>query len=201
MSPPMQRIDTIRQIVEVTNVEDLFVTSIGATVGDLWNLRHGDNVFFTTVLGSVSSTALGLALALPHRRVIAIESDGSVLMNTGAMCTLGSERPANLTIAVMDNGMYENIGGHPTHTSGGTDLAAMALAAGCPDAVCTDDLEDFTEHFKRMLGDGRLGYLVARIAPGVHPWPADKKKRTDGTEDKYRFLRYIERLEGVRIHL
>src|SRR5262249_17521299 len=130
----------------------------------------------------------------------AIESDGSVLMNTGAMCTLGSERPANLTIVVMDNSMYENIGGHPTHTAVGTDLAAMALAAGCPDAIGTDDLKDFTEHFKRMLGDGRLGYLVARIAPGVHPWPTDKKKRTDGTEDKYRFLRYIERLERVRIH-
>jgi len=196
----MQRIDAIRRIVELTNVVDLFVTSIGATLDELWNLRHGDNVFFTTVLGSVSSTALGLAIALPHRRVIAIESDGSVLMNTGAMCTLGSERPPNLTVVVMDNGIYENIGGHPTHTSRGTDLAAMAFAAGCPDALGTDDLEAFTEHFRRMLGDGRLGYLAARIAPGVHPWPADQRKRTDGTEDKYRFVQYIERLEGIRIH-
>jgi thiamine pyrophosphate-dependent acetolactate synthase large subunit-like protein len=83
--PHMQRIDAIRRIAAVTNAEDLFVTSIGGTVDDFWNHRHGDNVFFTTVLGSVSSTALGLALALPHRRVIAVESDGSVLMNTGAM--------------------------------------------------------------------------------------------------------------------
>src|SRR5262245_5460358 len=180
MSPRMQRIDAIQRVVAATDENDLFITSIGATIDDLWNHRHGDNVFFTTVLGSVSSTALGLALALPHRRVIAIESDGSVLMNTGAMCTLGSERPENLTIVLMDNSMYENIGGHPTHTAVGTDLAAMALAAGCPDAIGTDDLKDFTEHFKRMLGDGRLGYLVARIAPGVHPWPTDKKKRTDG---------------------
>jgi thiamine pyrophosphate-dependent acetolactate synthase large subunit-like protein len=187
-------------MVAATAGEDLFVTSIGATVEDLWNHRHGDNVFFTTVLGSVSSTALGLALALPHRRVIAVESDGSVLMNTGAMCTLGAERPANLTVVVMDNGIYENIGGQPTHTSRGTDLAAMARAAGCPDAAAAHDPEGFARDFARMLGDGRLGYLVARIAPGVHPWPPDRKKRSDGIEDKYRFLRYVERLEGIRIH-
>jgi len=196
----MQRIDALRAITAVTTVEDLFVTSIGATLDDMWNLRHGDNVFFTTVLGSVSSTALGLALALPHRRVIAIESDGSVLMNTGAMCTLGAERPGNLTVTVMDNGIYENIGGHPTHTARATDLAAMARGAGCADAVAVTETGEFTQQFARMLTDGSFGYLVARIAPGVHPWPADQKKWSDGVEDKYRFLRYVERLEGVRIH-
>jgi sulfopyruvate decarboxylase subunit beta len=200
MSPSMQRIDAIRCLTAATNVEDLFVTAIGGTIDDFWNHRHGDNVFFTTVLGSVSSTALGLALALPHRRVIAIESDGSVLMNSGAMCTLGAERPPNLTVVVMDNGIYENIGGHVTHTSRGTDLAAMARGAGCPDAIAVSEAEGFSENFERMLGDNRLGYLVARISPGVHPWPAEQKKRSDGTEDKYRFLRYVERLEGVRIH-
>lgn len=196
----MQRIDAIRRIVAVTSAEDLFVTSIGATIDDLWNHRHGDNVFFTTVLGSVSSTALGLALALPHRRVIAIESDGSVLMNTGAICTLAAERPANLTVVVIDNGIYENIGGPPTHTSRGTDLAAMARAAGCPDASAAHDPENFAEQFERMLGDDRFGYLVARISAGVYSWPADQKKRSDGIEDKYRFLRYVELIEDIRIH-
>jgi sulfopyruvate decarboxylase subunit beta len=195
----MQRIDAIRRIATLTNENDLFVTSIGATIDDFWNYRHNDNVFFTTVLGSVSSTALGLSLALPHRRVIALESDGSVLMNTGAMCTLGAERPGNLTIVVMDNGIYENIGGPPTHTSRGTDLAAMASAAGCPDATAAHDIESFAAHFERMLNDGTLGYLVARIVPGVHPWPADQKKHSDGIEDKYRFLRYVEKLENIRI--
>lgn len=194
----MQRINLIRRIAAATNAEDLFVTSIGATLDDFWNYRHGDNVFFTTVLGSVTSTALGLALVLPHRRIIAIESDGSVLMNTGAMCTLGAERPGNLTVVVIDNGIYENIGGHRTHTSRGTDLAAMARGAGCPNALSAQEEQDFTASFQSMLDDNQLGYIVARVAPGVYPWPAEKKKRTDGLEDKYRFLRYVENLEGTR---
>ncbi len=34
--------------------------------------------------------------------------------------------------------------------------------------------------------------------PGLRP--ADKRKPTDGVEDKYRFMRYVERLEGTVIH-
>jgi thiamine pyrophosphate-dependent acetolactate synthase large subunit-like protein len=196
-------------MIAVTSASDLFVTSIGGTIDDMWELRQDDNVFFTTVLGSVSSTALGLALALPHRRVIAIETDGSVLMNTGAMCTLGLEAVSNLTVAVMDNGIYENIGGPPTHTSRGTDLAAMARGAGCADALSCNEVNEFAAQFERMINDDRFGYLVARIVPDNKPWPPEPRKhadgspanekRSDGVEDKYRFLRYVERLEGIRI--
>src|SRR5258706_5449782 len=112
----LPRIEVIRHIAALTGPQDLFVTSIGATLDDWWNHKQADNTFFTTVLGSVSTTALGLAIALPHRRIIALESDGSVLMNTGALCTLAAERPDNLTIVVMDNSIYECIGGPPTHT-------------------------------------------------------------------------------------
>ena len=200
MTTNLPRIEVIRRIAALTGPEDLFVTSIGATLDDWWNHKPADNTFFTTVLGSVSTTALGLAIALPHRRIVALESDGSVLMNTGALCTLAAERPANLTVVVMDNAIYECIGGPPTHTRT-ADLARMAAAAGCAETASVGDPEHFTESFARMLGDDALGYLVARIAPGVHPWPREKRKPTDGVEDKYRFLRYVERLEGIRIHL
>ena len=49
-------------------------------------------------------------------------------------------------------------------------------------------------------GDRELGYLVAKIEPGVHPWADDERKPTDGVEDKYRFIRYVEQLEGKVIH-
>lgn len=200
MTTSLPRIEVIGRIAALTGPEDLFVTSIGATLDDWWNHKQADNTFFTTVLGSVSTTALGLALALPHRRVIALESDGSVLMNTGALCTLGAERPANLTVVVMDNAIYECIGGPPTHTRT-ADLAAMAAAAGCAETASVAEADAFSDAFARMLADGALGYLVAKIAPGVHPWPREERKPTDGVEDKYRFLRYVERLEGIRIHL
>jgi thiamine pyrophosphate-dependent acetolactate synthase large subunit-like protein len=197
----MQRIDVIERIAAATTAQDLFVTAIGATLDDWWNHKHGDNTFFTTVLGSVTTTALGLAVALPHRRIVALESDGSVLMNTGALCTLGAERPPNLTVVVMDNGIYESIGGPATHTARRTDLARMAEAAGCLNTGSVADPARFDDMFRQALADGEMAFLVAKIAPGVHPWPAAQRKPTDGIEDKYRFLRYVERLEGKPIHL
>ena len=197
----MQRIEVIRHMAQVVTKDDLVATSIGQTSDDWWNHKPADNTFFTGILGSVTPTALGLAVSLPHRRIIAIESDGSVLLNTGAMCTLGKERPPNLTVVVMDNGIYENIGGLATHTSFNTDLAKMAEGAGCLNCVTVREADEFDRQFRRMLDDGQMGYLVAKIEPFArHKWEWKDRKATDGVEDKYRFLRYVEKLEGVVIH-
>src|SRR5258708_36105184 len=127
----MQRIEAIRHMAQVVTKDDLLTTSIGQPWDDWWNHKPADNTFFTGILGSVTTTALGLAVLLPHRRIIAIESDGSVLLNTGVMCTLGKERPENLKVVVMDNGIYENIGGPTTPCYANMDLAQMDQAPGC----------------------------------------------------------------------
>src|SRR2546427_7017252 len=154
---PMQRIEAIRHMAQVVTRDDLLTTSIGQTWDDWWNHKPADNTFFTGILGSVTTTALGLAVSLPHRRIIAIESDGSVLLNTGVMCTLGKERPENLTVVVMDNGIYENIGGPPTHTSAHTDLAKMAQGAGCLNSVTVREAGGIWRAFRRMLFGGAVG--------------------------------------------
>lgn len=198
----MQRIEVIKAMAQVVTAEDLVTTSIGATWDDWYNHKPkgAENTFFTGVLGSVTTCALGIAVALPHRRVIAIESDGSVLMNTGMMCTIGCERPPNLTVVVMDNGIYENIGGPPTLTSKNVDLAKMAEGAGCLNALTVRDAAAFAREFKRQMTDKEMGFIVAKIEPGKFPWKWEDRKPTDGIEDKYRFMRYVEKLEGIVIH-
>ena len=122
-------------------------------------------------------------------------------MNTGAMCTLGNERPSNLTVEVMDNGIYENIGGPPTHTSRNTDLAKMAEGAGCLNTATAKTIEEFNERFLASWEGKEMAYIVAKIEPfKKHPWDWEARKPTDGIEDKYNFLRYVEKLEGVVIH-
>jgi hypothetical protein len=37
------------------------------------------------------------------------------------------------------------------------------------------------------------------MEPGRTQWPPEKKKPTDGVEDKFRFIRYVEALEGIEI--
>lgn len=198
----MQRLDVARVIAEQTTTEDLFVSSVGGIIDDWWNLRPGgeDNTISLSILGSVSATALGLALALPHRRIVAIETDGSVLMNLGAVCTLAVERPANLTVVVLDNELYECIGSAPTLTAEGVDLAAIAAGAGCPHTATVRTTEDLRSQLGKALSDGELGYLVAKIEPGMQVWPEEQRRFTDGVEDKYRFIRHVEKLEGRRLH-
>ena len=197
----MERIDVIRRIAPHVTAEDLVVTSIGATWDDWWNHKPANNTFFTGILGSVTTTALGMAVSLPHRRILVLESDGSVLLNTGAMCTLGNERPPNLTVIVMDNGIYENIGGPPTHTSRNTDLAVMAAGAGCLNAATARTIEELESCFRASWEGREMAYIVAKIEPfKKYPWKWEDRKPTDGIEDKYNFLRYVEKLEGVVIH-
>jgi thiamine pyrophosphate-dependent acetolactate synthase large subunit-like protein len=197
----MQRIDAVKIIAALFTAEDLCVSSLGAIHQDWWN--HAPpigNTFNPIILGSISTTALGLALALPHRRVLALETDGSVLMNTGALCTLGSQRPGNLTVVVMDNGLYEIIGSAPSLTSHNADLAKMAEGAGCINAVTVRNVDGLKREFEKMWTDDEMGYIVAKIEPGMHRWAPEQLKSTDGVEDKYRFIRYIEKLENIVIH-
>lgn len=198
----MQRAEVLEGLVPLVTEEDLFVCSIGAVVDDWWNLRPGraDNTFSAVALGSHASTGLGLAVALPHRRVIVLDTDGSVLMNTGILCTLGNERPPNLTVIVLDNEMYESAGGQPTLTSGHTDLARMAEGAGCLNASTVSSMDAFRKEAKHLLEDDEMGFLVAKIAPGSHPWRREERYPLDGVEDKYRFIRHVERIEGITIH-
>ncbi|MFE2089171.1 thiamine pyrophosphate-dependent enzyme [Streptomyces sp. NPDC059460] len=198
----MKRIDAARIIAGHTTTEDLFVSSVGGILDDWWNLRPGgeDNTLSLSILGSVTSAALGLALALPHRRIVAIDTDGSMLMNTGILATLGNQRPPNLTVVVLDNELYECIGSAPTLTAGNTDLAKMAEGAGCVNTVTVRDEPALAAALAGQLDDGECGFIVAKLEPGMEVWPPEKRRYTDGVEDKYRFIRHVERLEGIRIH-
>jgi len=92
-----------------------------------------------------SPMCLGLALSCSEQRVVAIEGDGSMLMALGGFTTVARYQPANLGIIVFDNGHYVTTGDGqvPTATSAGTDLAAIARAAGIAQATTVDELGAF----------------------------------------------------------
>src|SRR5690606_11182295 len=97
-------------------------------------------------MGDVVGLALGLALALPHRKVVCLDGDGAVLMELGQLIAVGQEQPDNLVIVVVDNEVYESIGWgpagrRPTATARNADLAAIAGASGIPYAVNIESME------------------------------------------------------------
>jgi thiamine pyrophosphate-dependent acetolactate synthase large subunit-like protein len=147
-------------------------------------------------MGIGSPAGLGLALALPHRRVVVLDGDGSMLLNLGVLATLGNLKPPNLTIFVMDNECYESIGGFPTATAGGVDLAAMAKGAGVKNATTTRTAEEFKTAAERALSDTAFHFIVAKVEKGTKRLPPIYM---DGIEEAYHFLRHIEESEGIHI--
>lgn len=81
-------------------------------------------------MGAAVMTGFGLALARPDRRVLVVTGDGELLMNVGALATVGIVNPPNLAILCVDNGHYGETGYQHSHTSLGVDLAAIASGAG-----------------------------------------------------------------------
>ncbi len=177
-------------------------TYIGA-VGFEWAAltREHPRTALLGQMGNVIGLALGLALALPHRKVVCLDGDGSVLMELGQLVALGQEAPPNLVVFVVDNGAYESIGRgkrgpRPTATAGKTDLAAMARAAGVPYTANVDTLKQLEAEMKLAFGKPGCRFINVRTLPGHAHVPP---RQVDGFEEKYRFVRYVERLEKIRI--
>ena len=159
----MLRIDALASIYD--DIEDCAVVTImGAVAVELYSLGHRSNFFYLEhAMGLASSMGLGIALAQPSRRVVVIDGDGSVLMNLGGLTTLARYAPPNLTHIVFDNESLLSVGGFPTATSTGSDLAAIARGAGIPDAVTVTELDGFTEAARKALGADHLACVVAKV--------------------------------------
>lgn len=149
--------------------EDLLV--VGGLGAPTWDLAaagdHELNFGLWGAMGGAVMVGLGLALAQPAKRVLVVTGDGEMLMGLGSLATAAAQRPANLAIAVLDNGLYGETGRQPTHTAMGTDLAAVARGCGFP-AVATV-AEDDRMHEAAALAREARGpvFLVVRIAPDM----------------------------------
>jgi sulfopyruvate decarboxylase subunit beta len=128
----MLRADALGAIY--AELEDrIVVTIMGAVAAELYALGHRPTFFYLEhAMGLASSMGLGIALALPRHKVVVIDGDGSLLMNLGTLSTLARYRPGNLLHVVFDNESLLSVGGFPTATAAGTDLAGVARACGIP---------------------------------------------------------------------
>jgi thiamine pyrophosphate-dependent acetolactate synthase large subunit-like protein len=107
------------------------VTGLGATTYDAFAAGDSPCTFYLWgAMGGAAMVGLGIALAQPGRRVVVLTGDGEMLMGLGSLATIGVQRPANLAVVVIDNGLYAETGMQRTHTSAGVDLAGVARSCG-----------------------------------------------------------------------
>lgn len=156
----MKRIEAVKVVVE--NAKDAFlVSNIGFPSRELYFVRdRPQNFYMLGSMGLASSIGLGLSLSRRDRKVVVLDGDGSVLMNLGTLTTIAHHAQDNYLLIILDNCCYGSTGSQPTCTHLGTDLAAMAVAAGVRSAKTVhlpDDLK------AALQGHG---VVVARVEPG-----------------------------------
>jgi sulfopyruvate decarboxylase subunit beta len=159
----VKRLDCLRAIYDEL-CDCAVVTIMGAVAVELYSLGHRANFFYLEhSMGLASSIGLGLALAQPRRRVVVLDGDGSLLMNLGSLTTLARYAPPNLTHLVFDNESLLSVGGFPTATSTGSDLAAIARGAGIHDAQLVHELDEFAAAARAAIAAEALSCVVAKV--------------------------------------
>jgi thiamine pyrophosphate-dependent acetolactate synthase large subunit-like protein len=154
---------TQRMVARLKN-DEAVIGGIGNTNFDLWaSGQRPQNFYMLGSMGLAIPIALGVAIAQPLRHVIALEGDGSLLMQLGCLTTIGMLAPKNLTMIVMDNRIYQITGAQPTATASGADLVAIAQGAGIARSAWAADEEDFDRLVDRALAEGGPTLIAARI--------------------------------------
>jgi sulfopyruvate decarboxylase subunit beta len=168
----MRRYELFQQLLPILQgqegAEPLVVCNIGYPSRELYALGDRPNFFY--MLGSMGlASSIGLGLALnTDRRVLALDGDGSVLMNLGTLATIANEAPANCTLLIVDNGSYGSTGDQPTFTAGRTRLAEVARGAGVAQVFEVPG-EEAASTLRRCLAAPGPQVIVARVEPGSVP--------------------------------
>ena len=166
----MNRFELTKRLVAQLKREEAVIGGIGNANFDLWSSgQRPQNFYMLGSMGLAVPIALGVAIAQPQRHVVALEGDGSLLMQLGCLATVAMRAPSNLTIVVWDNGIYQITGGQPTASASGADLVAIARGAGIAKSAWAADEDDFERLFAAALKDGGPSLIAARIddRPGV----------------------------------
>ena len=130
---------------------------------------HPGNLLIA-IMGAALGMGIGLALILPHRKVIVLESDGSLLLSLYNLPTLGNLNVPNLSVFVFDNEVYSGTRiSEPSATSGKTDLAAVARSCGIERATTVRDLDSYKREATKALNENVLSFVVCKVE---NHWPS-----------------------------
>jgi sulfopyruvate decarboxylase subunit beta len=185
------RVDALEAIYPELK-DQIVVTIMGAVAVELFTLGHRHNFFYLEhAMGLASSMGLGIAVAMPRHKVVVIDGDGSLLMNLGTLSTMARYSPANLVHIVFDNASLLSVGGFPTATATGTDLAGVARACAVPKVAEAHTPDQLKQAVAGALAGGKLTTIVAKVeAIGPKSFHMDLPL----LENRFQFKRALEAL-------
>ena len=192
----MNSLDCIKVLKPI--VGDNLLVVWGTTKTIEWLQVNGKdkmNVFTSYAMGEAAMVGLGLALALPHRKIFVLDGDGALLMNLGSLTTLANKAPKNLIHILFDNASYVSGGRLPTFSKA-TDFAAIAKAASIKFTRTVKSIGDFKTAVEAAVKQAQTAFIVAKVAVDEKFPPLGTM---DALENKYLFIRYLESIEKKQI--
>ncbi|MCA1724229.1 MAG: thiamine pyrophosphate-binding protein [Thermomicrobia bacterium] len=189
----MLRIDAIAAIYPELE-QCVVVTIMGAVAAEVQSIGHRPNFFYLQhAMGLASSMGLGIALSRPELPVVVLDGDGSILMNLGSLTTMARYHPQNLVHIVFDNESLLSVGGFPTATATGSDIAGMAEAAGIARTAQARTVEEFAAAFRAALAVGEMTTIVAKVeAVGPKAFVTDLPL----LENRFQFQRHLREIRN-----
>jgi sulfopyruvate decarboxylase TPP-binding subunit len=186
------------QALAARTTDQLVVTNLANTATEWFSARPSDANLYAVGMGMVASYALGLALSLPNRNVIALDGDGGIFFDPSVFGVIAARAGANLTVIVFDNGGYVSTGKLPavgSLSSSGVDLETLARAYGVTNIATVADIDGFLNALDVRAPNASSVIVVKTSVEQqfVGPLPMDLK------ENKYRFARHIEQSQGLKI--
>jgi len=191
----MNRYDCLQAMLPLIT-DHLIVTSQSGQRIEWGSLSKHEGNLLLGEMGAAMCVGAGLALALPERKIVVLESDGSVLLNLSGLATIANLGIFNLAVFVFDNGMYSGTRiSEPTATGGKTDLEQVARAAGIQVSATVRDLAEFKKCAELAMQGKALSFIVCKVQESLMHRDIPRPN-VDLPENKYRFLRYLEQTEG-----
>jgi thiamine pyrophosphate-dependent acetolactate synthase large subunit-like protein len=151
------------------------VGALGASTFDIAAAGdHPRNFYLWGAMGGAAMVGLGIALAQPERPVVVIAGDGEMLMGLGGLATISLQAPANLRVVVLDNSLYGETGGQPSHTAGPVDLATIGAGCGLAATKITDEsgVEALAERLHNPRGGAELAVIKVSGVEAERVYPS-----------------------------
>ena len=193
----MNRYDCLELLASWVS-DDMLATTCLTDTSNMWrSLRGEGKTFYNLNLGHCLPFALGLCLAFPERKVLALDGDGSLMLDASALILAAEVNPDNLLAIVFDNEAYAKMGA--TATARVTDLEQMARGAGIGNTATLRTLDEFRAIVPEALHSTGPSFLVAKVEAGERYKNPTPPPTARGMKDA--FVQAITRLpdyQGVR---
>ena len=190
----MTREDAIKVIIGNLNGNEAIISTTGKTSRELFEYRVARNekprdLYTVGSMGCSASIANAIALQKPGKRVFVFDGDGAVIMQMGALATIGHYKAGNLCHIIFDNGAHDSTGGQPT-VSNTLNFEKIALACGYKNAKTIKTKSDLEKAIKEMKSSEGPQMLVIKVNKGSRKDLG--RPTTTPIENKVEFMKLLE---------